>query len=283
MNEILVAVDFSESSINALEHAVGVAERFKSNILMVWVESKSSIQYLELDKGDDINKEVALRFDELIAKYKEKLNGQDMEYRCRKGVAYKEIVALSIENKVDMIVTGVHGAHGFRRFLMGNTANHIIAEAKCPVLTIGLHRTLGRALQHIVLPIDQSLDTRQKVGIATQFAQLFGATIHILGLYTSNVDTLKRRVDEYVKQVNKHLTKNGIKTEIYFEKKYKGAKSILNYSKKVDANLIVTMIETESRTSDLWLGSQGQQLVNQSTIPVLSIANKQLIKSRPGL
>ena len=43
------------------------------------------------------------------------------------------------------------------------------------------------------------------------------------------------------------------------------------------------MIETESRTSDLWLGSQGQQLVNQSSVPVLSIANRQLIKATPGL
>jgi len=283
MNEILVAVDFSESSINALEHAVGVATKFKSSILMVWIESKTSLQYLNLENEKDVKGVVASRFEELISKYKPQLQGQDMEYRCKIGVAYKEIVALSIENKVDMIVTGVHGAHGFRRFLMGNTANHIIAEAKCPVLTIGLHRTMGRALQAIVLPIDQSLDTRQKVGIATQFAQLFGATIHILGLYISNVKTLQRRVDEYVKQVDKHLKKNGIKTEVYIEKDYKGAKSILNYSKKVDANLILTMIETETRTSDLWLGSQGQQLVNQSTIPVLSIANRQLIKSRPGL
>ena len=283
MNEILVAIDFSESSVNALEHALGVAEKFKSNILMVWVESKSSLQYLDLQKGEDVTKKVKARFEEIIENQKPKLQGLDIEYRCRKGIAYKEIVALSLENEVDMIVTGTHGAHGFRRFLMGDTANHIIAEAKCPVLTIGLHRTLSRSLQNIVLPIDQSLDTRQKVGIATQFAQLFGAKIHILGLYMSSVKTLQRRVDEYVKQVDKHLVKNGIKTEIYMEKNYKGAKSILNYAKKVDANLILTMIETESRTSDLWLGSQGQQLVNQSPIPVLSIANKQLIKSRPGL
>jgi nucleotide-binding universal stress UspA family protein len=283
MNEILVAIDFSDSSINALEHAIGVASKFRSNILMVWVESKASVQYLGLPKSGNTEEYIVNKFKKLVDKYKPLLNGMDLEYRCRKGTAYKEIIALSIENKVDMIVSGVHGAHGFRRFLMGNTANHIIAEAKCPVLTIGLHRTLGRDLNHIVLPIDQSLDTRQKVGIATQFAQLFGATIHILGLYTSSVKTLQIRVDEYVKQVNKHLIKNGINTIVYIEKNYKGAKSILDYSKKVDANLILTMIETESRTSDLWLGSQGQQLVNQSTIPVLSIANKQLIKSRPGL
>lgn len=283
MNEILVAVDFSDSSINALEHAVGVANRFKSNILMVWIESKTSLQYLDLQKGIKAKEEVSRRFEEIIEKFKPDMGKQEMEFRCRKGVVYKEVIALSIENKVDMIVTGVHGVHGFRRFLMGDNANHIIAEAKCPVLTIGLHRTTSRALQSIVLPIDSSLDTRQKVGIATQFAQLFGATIHILGLYTSSVKTLRIRVDEYVKQVDRHFKKNGIATEIYFEKNYKGARSILNYAKKIDSNLIVTMIETESRTSDLWLGSQGQQLVNQSPVPVLSIANRQLIKARPGL
>jgi nucleotide-binding universal stress UspA family protein len=120
------------------------------------------------------------------------------------------------------------------------------------------------------------------VGIATRFAQLYGATIHILGLYSTNVKTLRMRVDSYVEQVEKHLKKSNIKTVVHIAKK-NDARTILNYAKKVDANLLVTMIETESRTSDLWLGSQGQQLVNQSPIPVLSIANRQLIKARPGL
>lgn len=283
MNEILVAVDFSDSSLNALEHAVGVASKFKSNVLMVWIETKAALNFLGVKKSDQAQKEVSKRFDELVTLYKPTLGDKDIEYTLRKGVIYKEIVALSKENDVDLIVTGVHGVHGFRRFFMGDNANHIVAEASCPVLTIGLHRTTSRALQIIVLPVDSSLDTRQKVGLATRFAQLFGATIHILGMYGSSVKTLRMRVDDYVGQVDRHFKKAGINTVIHFTKSDKGARTILNYSKKVDANLILTMIETESQTSDIWLGSQGQQLVNQSPIPVMSIANRQLIKSRPGL
>lgn len=282
MNEILVAVDFSDSSINALEHAVGVAERFNSNLLLVWVETKNSLRQLEVNKSKEAHTIVKQKFEEIIEKFKPNIGNQEIEYRLRKGVTYKEVIAVSIENQVDMIITGVHGNHGFRRFLMGDNANHIVAEAKCPVLTIGLHRTLGRALENIVLPIDNTLDTRQKVGIATRFALLFGAKIHILGLYSTSVKTLKKRVDDYVKQVDKHLNKVGIKTEVHFANK-NDARTILNYAKKVDANLLVTMIETESKTSDIWLGSQGQQLVNQSPIPVMSIANRQLLKSNPGL
>jgi len=282
MNEILVAIDFSDSSINALEHAVSVAEGFKSNLLLVWVETKNSLRHLGVKKSDEAHKIVEQKFKDIIEKYKTNIGKQEIEYRIRKGETYKEVIALSKENKVDMIVTGVHGSHGFRRFFMGTNANHIVAEAKCPVLTIGLHRTTGRALENIVLPIDNTLDTRQKVGLATRFAQLYGATIHILGLYSTNVKSLRMRVDNYVEQVDKHLKKARVKTVIHTANK-NDARTILNYAKKVDANLLVTMIETESRTSDLWLGSQGQQLVNQSPIPVLSIANRQLIKARPGL
>ncbi len=282
MNEILVAVDFSDSSINALEHAVGVAERFESNLLLVWVETKNSLRNLEVKNSTQAHKIVKKKFEDIIEKYKPNIGKQEIEYQLKKGVTYKEIVALSLINDVDLIVTGVHGNHGFRRFFMGDNANHIVAEAKCPVLTIGLHRTTGRALENIVLPIDSTLDTRQKVGIATRFARSFGAQIHILGLYSSGVKSLRMRVESYVNQVDKHLKKVGVKTVIHYSNK-NDARTILNYTKKVDANLLITMIETESKTSDLWLGSQGQQLVNQSPVPVMSIANRMLIKSAPGL
>jgi nucleotide-binding universal stress UspA family protein len=282
MNEILVAVDFSDSSINALEHAIGVAKRFKASILMVWVGNKRSMVYLGVKNLDEAITIATQKLEELVEKYKPELGEQDMEYRIRKGITYKEIVALSKENQVDMIVTGVHGVHGFRRFFMGDNAKHILAEAKVPVLTIGLHRTLDRPLEVIVMPIDSTLDTRQKVGITTRFAQVFGATIHILGIDSSGVHTIKMRVKSYVEQVAKHLDKSGVKYVTHYVKK-NDARTILNYAKKVDANLIVTMMETETRASDLWLGPQAQQLVNQSPIPVLSIANRQLIKARPGL
>lgn len=284
MNELLVGVDFSESSNNALAHAVGLASRFKSNMLWIWVENKESIRHLNLEKGENIEDAVNAKFEELKKQYESQVNPDKIQTRIRSGIIHKEIVGLANENKVGMIVMGAHGTRGFRRFLMGDNANYVIAAAKCPVITIREHRTLARDLKTIVVPIDSSLDTRQKLPIAAKMALAYGAEIHLLGLYFSNVASMRKRVNNYVEQTEKFLERSGIKNfKTHFTKSNNGARTIMNYAIKVDAGLIATMIETESLSSDLWLGSQGQQLVNQSPVPILSITNKDILKSRPGM
>jgi len=284
MNEILVGVDFSESSQNALAHAIGLASKFKSNLLLVWVENSNSIRHLDIKSDESVKEVVESRFKKIINDYSKEISPKDIEYRIRKGVTYKEVISLSVENDIDMIVVGAHGSQGFRRFLMGDNANHIIAEAKCPVITIREHRTLDRDLKTIVIPIDSSLDTRQKLPITAKMALYYGADIHLLGLYFSNVGTLRKRVNSYIEQSEQFLIKSGVKNVIvHFASSKNGARTIMNYAIKVNAGLISTMIETEKLASDLWLGSQGQQLVNQSPVPIMSIANKEYMRSRPGL
>ncbi len=284
MNEILVGLDFSESSMNALAHAVGLASRFRSDLLCVWVENKNSIRHLHMEKGDNLQDIVNAKFDEIMQTFKDEISIDKVELKFTKGVTYKEIVRVSIENQVDMIMIGAHGSQGFRRFLMGDNANHIIAEAKCPVISIREHRTLSKDLDVVVIPIDSSLDTRQKLPIATKIALAYNAEVHLLGLYFTTVGTLRKRVNSYVEQTEKFLLKSGVKkVVIHYTKSNNGARTIMNYAIKVNAGMIATMIETEKLASDVWLGSQGQQLVNQSPVPILSIANKEILRSRPGL
>ncbi len=284
MNEILVGIDFSESSLNTFDHAIGLASRFRSSLLCVWVENKNSIRHLNLTKDQNLHDVVTETFNKIKEGYKDRISPDMVELKLVKGVTYKEIVKISIENQVDIIMMGAHGNQGFRRFLMGDNANHVIAEAKCPVITIREHRTLKRGLKTIVIPIDSTLDTRQKLPIATKIALAYGAEVHILGLYFTNVGTLRKRVNSYVEQTEKFLEKSGVKKVVtHYTKSNNGARTIMNYAIKVDAGLIATMIETEKLASDIWLGSQGQQLVNQSPVPILSIANKEILRTRPGL
>ncbi|HHB51588.1 MAG TPA: universal stress protein [Saprospiraceae bacterium] len=182
MNEILVGLDFSESSMNALAHAVGLAKRFRSDLLCVWVENKNSIRHLNFDKGAELHDLVNEKFKKVMEEFKDEISLDKVELKLTKGVTYKEIIRVSIENKVDLIMVGAHGSQGFRRFLMGDNANHIIAEAKCPVISIREHRTLKKGLKTVVIPIDSTLDTRQKLPIATRIALAYGAEVHILGL-----------------------------------------------------------------------------------------------------
>jgi len=276
MKKILMAMDFSESSLNAFQHALSIAEKFGSEITLLWNESKTSILHLNLEKGETVKTKAEQMLKETVEKFgTEKINFQ---YLLTKGTTYKEVVKTSIEIDADLIITGHHGNHGVRRFFIGDNANNIIALAKCPVLTIQLHRTITQDLKKIVIAIDNTLETRQKLPITMEFAKRFGAEVHIIGIYSSSIASLKMKVDSYVKQAYAGLRTKGIATHHHFVETTNISKTMLNYANKIQANLIVTMVDTEYFTSDVFLGKQGQQLVNRSTIPVLSYHNREFIK-----
>ena len=133
-------------------------------------------------------------------------------------------------------------------------------------------------LKKIVIAIDNTLETRQKLPITMEFARRFGAEVHIIGIYSSSVGNLRMKVDSYVKQAFAGLQTKGIPNHYHFVETTNIKKTVLNYANQIQANLIITMVDTEYFTSDMFLGKQQQQLVNQSHIPVLSIHNKEFIK-----
>ena len=276
MKKILMAMDFSESSLNAFQHAISIAEKFGSEITLLWNQTKDSELRLEAKKGESIKEKAEQKLKETVEKFNN--NNLVFDYVLTKGTTYKEVINTSQKIDADLIITGNHGTHGVRRFFMGDNANKIITLAKCPVLTIQLHRNITRDLKKIVITIDNTLETRQKLPVTMKFAKLFGAEVHIIGIYSSNVGSLKMKVDSYVKQAFAGLRTAGIPNHYHFVKTTNISKTTLDYANKIQANLIVTMVDTEYFTSDMFLGKQGQQLVNQSHIPVLSIHNKEFIK-----
>lgn len=74
MRTIISAVDFSDCSINALEHAVNIARHSKANLLMLWVNNPYTTKtILSSDLSDDLVEEVEHQFTRLINKYSPQL------------------------------------------------------------------------------------------------------------------------------------------------------------------------------------------------------------------
>jgi len=67
MNEIIVAIDFSDCSLNALEHAVVVANKAELDVLMIWVQRSDNTKFIveESKSTDDIVAAVEKKFDAL--------------------------------------------------------------------------------------------------------------------------------------------------------------------------------------------------------------------------
>jgi nucleotide-binding universal stress UspA family protein len=273
MSKIIVATDFSESSHNALLHALSLANHCGSDLCMVWVK-KSDTEKDKFDSKTDSDTKVITQFEELILQYGPELPNNIITYKIRSGKVFKEIVDEAKESNAILIITGTHGASVFVEFWIGSNANRIISLAHCPVITIRAGIDIQRPLKRILLPIDSTLETRQKASFAAFLAKKHNAEIHVVSVYTSNLKDVKMKVDLYANQVSEFLEKEGIKHAKDGIKADHFSTHIIEYAQKVDANLIALMKDQEYTASNLWMGPITQQIVNHSPIPVLVIQSK---------
>jgi nucleotide-binding universal stress UspA family protein len=281
MNNIVVAVDFSESSINAFLHALSIAQKCKTDLDLVWVR-KSSEEKDKFDTGGDPTKEVKVQFTDLIAKYQPELPGNKISYKIRTGKVYKEIADEAKGSKAMLVVTGTHGASVFVEFWIGSNANRIVSLSPCPVLTIRGGIDVSRPLSRIVLPIDSTTETRQKATFTGYLAKKHNAQIHILSLYSTKAKAIRRNVDAYAEQVAKYFEEEGIKYLIAHKEADNIADGMIEYAQSVDANMISIMTQQESTTANLWMGPYAQQTINRSPIPVLCIHPKETLAAGLG-
>lgn len=280
MKTIISAVDFSDCSINALEHAVSIAKKSGSDILMLWVNNPYTTKtILSSDMSDDLVEEVEHQFTRLISKYGPELKNSKIDYIIREGKVYKEVVNQARESEAWLIVAGTHGSSGFEELWMGSNANRIVTSAPCPIITIRSGIEISRNLERIVMPMDSTMETRQKVPFTCELAQAFDAEVHVLAVYTTIVEDVRGRVLSYAKQATKYLKENGVRYQLAEVEAENLSTTTIEYAKKADANLISIMTEQEKTASNLWLGPYAQQMVHHSPIPVLSIHPKEILIS----
>jgi len=277
MKEILVCVDFSKSSLNAMKYAVLIANKRKCNILMVWVNKPDKSDSVLPYDNPAIKQEIKSKFDEWVLKFDPMLKTGKVHYKMRKGKVYQEIVNQAKYDDAYMIVAGTHGVSGFEEYWIGSNAYRIVTYAPCPVITVRQSFNVKKSISKIVLPIDSTIETRQKVPFAMELARPFNAEIHVLALYSSSVKTIKNKVDSYAKQVGMFLAQEGVPFKIEGIEAPNVTNATIEYAVGVNADMIAIMTEQESSASNIWLGTYAQQMVNHSPIPVLNIHPKELV------
>jgi nucleotide-binding universal stress UspA family protein len=282
MNKIVVAIDFSDCSINAFLHALSIADHCNGHLILVWVEKATGEKEKFVDKVKDASKDVQAAFEDLIAKYQPGYPDVDITWKIRKGKIYKEITDEAKITKAMLIVTGTHGASGFEEFWIGSNANKIVSSSTCPVITIRGGINIQRPLDKIVLPIDSAEETRQKASFAGFIAKSHDAEVYILKLYTSKLKDMRHRVDLFADQVVDYLDEEGVRYQIDVTESENISDTTIEYAKKIEANLIAVMTAQETTTANIFLGPYAHQIVNHSPFPVLSIHPKETLTVGQG-
>ena len=274
MKNIIVGVDFSDCSINALEHALSIANKSNSDICMLWIKESKLNTDVFIYEIENINNEVEKRFKELIEKYQPKFPNGKIEYKIIEGKVYKEIAKEAKKSNASLIVAGTHGSSGFEEFWAGSNANKLVSLTDIPVITIRGGVNIERNLTKILLPIDSTSETRQKASFTGKIAKYFDATIYILSVYTTKVKTVQERVNRFADQVAKFLDEAEVKYERDSIDTNNIVDTCIEYATEKKINLISIMTEQEKAASNIWLGPYASRFVNHSPFPVLSIHPK---------
>lgn len=267
MKSIIVGTDFSKGSYVALEIAVDIANKLKTGIKILWVKKEKKLLSGEQMEATEHLAEDKLK--QLCDKYQPNMLFGKIDWDIQSGKVAGCIAEQARKEDSPMVVIGTNGASGFEKYWMGSTAVRIVQEAPCPTLTIREGFNFHKKLERIVVPIRINANSRQKVAPAAQMARIFDSHVHILGLLETAQDALRLRT--YLKQVEDFFAKENIPYTTCGRRYQDYSKTVLEYAGSINADLVVINTEQDRLLARLFLGTNAQQIVHNSQIPVLCI------------
>ncbi|MCW8804632.1 MAG: universal stress protein [Ignavibacteriaceae bacterium] len=148
VNNILVPVDFSDHSKNALRHASEIAQSYNARLQVLHIiedtmhpafslTGKSSIFDLIPGIENDCRKRTENMLKEIVP---DKVNSN---VYIKGGRASSDIIKFAKENSTDLIVIATHGLTGLEHMLLGSVTEKVVRMAHCPVFTV---KAFGRSL-----------------------------------------------------------------------------------------------------------------------------------------
>lgn len=271
MQPIVVAIDFSNTSIHAVEYAIPLANKLKSDIILVWVDKMTPTEGLYTDLTNENRNEAKRRFEDLMDNYSKLLaKGLKLEYKLRKGKIYHEVDNLARNVGASLIISGAHGSSGFEEFWIGSNAFRIVTYANCPVITVRQDFPIKKSIGRMMAPIDSSAETLQKLPFLTKLSHLFNSEILLVVTHYSHLKSIQRVAENYAGQAAEYLKQNKVKFTREMIVSDNITKAVIDFAMSKKVELISIMTEQET-PANILLGPHAQQLVNQSPIPVVSI------------
>ncbi len=143
--KILCPTDFSEASLCGLKMASEMAEKFGSEVLVLYVNKP--IQHLpspQIEAADitfdpvAYEKQVSREASAQLAAVARFCFAEGIEpgLEVRLGHPAEEIIRFADEEKVDAIFMATHGRTGLKHIVFGSVAERVVSRANCPVLTM---------------------------------------------------------------------------------------------------------------------------------------------------
>lgn len=279
MKKILVPVDFSETSINALKLACQFALRADASIYLLHVnESVPYIipvsEYAYTASAIDIeeyDQELKKRIETLKADIlkEPQFKNLKIEAAIEAGLMVPVVKKAAEDEFADLIIIGTMGASGWKEMLVGSNTERVIRHAPCPVLVIpaGIQEL---KIDRVLVPTTLKSDQLGVFKTVKAWQDLLGFDVEALYVgdplnasTRANVEAEKNRLIEAtgLRHVYLHLKSEAVKEE----------DAIRAYADEAEADLIIMGTHQRHGLSHLLFGSLTENTANHTHVPVLAV------------
>jgi nucleotide-binding universal stress UspA family protein len=277
--KILVAVDGSESSRNALLQAfrLAVDEKCWITVTSVVPPYEGEIEILGVkDIRAALRKPCEDALDEArkLAETERAL----IKTVCEEGDIHERIVDLADAENCDLIIMGRRGIRPVELMLVGVVTARVIGHTQRDVLVVPNGTKVG--WKTIVLATDGSRYSAAAAEHAIEFAKAYGGELRVLSVVDvptefyaeapAAVEDLVRKAKGFVADVKKQAEAAGVKTETYVGEA-EAYQAINNLAREQKADMIVLGSHGRTGLRRLLMGSVTEKVIGYAPCPVLVV------------
>lgn len=260
---ILVPTDFTEVANFSMDHATEIAKIFNHKIVLLHVVGKKIL-------GTPKEKEIEEKLKNAVAQIKSRAKLK-VSYLIEEGSIFTTISKVADRIRAEFIVMGIHGKKGVQH-IMGSYAYRVICSVNVPVMVVKhMHHHVG--YKNIVLPIDFSQESTQKIIKAVKFSNYFGANIRVFGfLGTRNKATIFKN-EALLKKVKDTFDDLGLKvtTDLCVDPNIDWPEALMTFANKIDADLIMIVAEKGSSIPDIFSQNSTERIIDKADVPILTV------------
>ncbi len=280
LDNILFATDFSASAKTAKSYVQALAERYQSRVrVMHVIDLSAAFRAPAAGLSMDVLRRIG---GESLSRVKSELTSERIHVEAVLTEATDpaaEILKAAHDGSA-LLVIGTRGYKGLARLVLGSTAEQLIHQATCPILTIGpgvRAPKLPLSFQRIVYATDFSPEAAKACVFALSFAQDFSSHLylcHVLpepaGIHQMDDYELNARFTAALQRLIPDVARECCEPECVLEHGC-AADGILLLAERVNADLIVIGTRKASHWFDNFKTGVAFQVISSSHCPVLTI------------